>query len=87
MTRSIKWLWPRDLLRFTIAAILLVPVRVDEGETSLAPAFMVAAFDVLTKGLEAAQRAGIPILVTLFFGLIIISISNFRRLIKGHKVL
>lgn len=55
---SRSWpLFPRQALRFIVACIVLVPVEVEAGKELLAPAFIVAIFEVVTKGGDGAVPA------------------------------
>lgn len=59
--------WPNGFVAMLVllaAALLLTPAYPREGVETLAPAFIVAVFQLLTEGLEAAQHALKPLAVT-----------------------
>ena len=64
------------------AALLLTPAYPKEGVTTLAPALIVAAFQVLTYGLEGAQHALRPLALMLAAAVVIallLRLTVFRR--------
>lgn len=65
MTRPIPWLWCKEILRALVATLLLWPAVVIEGDSFLAPAFIVTGFDFLAGGPAAALRAGQPLLIAV----------------------
>lgn len=64
------------------AALMLTPAYPDDGITTLAPALVVAGFQLLTEGVEAAEHAlrplgtavGVAVAVSL-----LLSLTLFRR--------
>lgn len=68
------------LLVLVGAALLLTPAYPHEGVTTFAPALVVAAFQLLTAGPEAAQHAfrplvfalGLAVFVSLFLWLVLL---------------
>lgn len=62
------WRW---LLLLTGLALLLTPAYPYEGVDTLAPALIVAAFQFLTAGPEAAQHALRPLAAALVFALLL----------------
>lgn len=69
LTKSIPWVYAKNVLRLIASAILLVPVRVPDTEAFWAPAWIVGALELIFGGLEAfipvAQVLLIAIGVTL----------------------
>lgn len=71
------WIW---LLVLVGAALLLTPAYPHEGIATLAPALVVAAFQLLTAGPDAAQHAfrplavalGLAVLITLFLRFVLL---------------
>lgn len=57
MTRSLSRFF-KGLLRGFVAVALFTPWYVDKNQDYLAPAGLVTLYDALTKGAEAAYRAG-----------------------------
>jgi hypothetical protein len=60
--RGARW-GTRCLLVFPLAALLLTPAYYEAGADTLAPALVVAAFQWLSHGPEAAAHATRPLLV------------------------
>ncbi|KAA1193483.1 hypothetical protein F0M18_06510 [Pseudohalioglobus sediminis] len=59
--------WPNGwtaLVVALVAALMLTPAYPREGAQTLAPALVVAGFQTATEGVEAAQHAIRPLLVT-----------------------
>jgi len=64
LTRDmVSWLYVRQLLRLSIAILLLTPYFVDESGDYLAPAWAMAGLDMLFSGVTAFWRAGGPLLI------------------------
>lgn len=67
------WLWTarlrsgdlRLLLRLGVLVFLIVPWHVSPEDDSLAPAWIMAAFEGIFEGGEAFWRAGTPLLAAL----------------------
>lgn len=63
--RPVRW-GTRCLVTLPLAALLLTPAYIAAGATTFAPALVVAAFQWLSAGPEAAEHALRPL--ALFFG-------------------
>ena len=64
------------------AALLLTPAYPREGATTLAPALLVAVFQVVTDGLEGARHALRPLALSLAAAVvlaILLRLTVFRR--------
>jgi len=59
----ITWFYVRQLLRLSVATLLLTPYLVNESSSYLAPAWTVAGLDILFSEAGAFWRAGGPLLV------------------------
>lgn len=70
LRRSWRPVW-RWLLLFTGLALLLTPAYPYEGVDTLAPALIVATFQLLTAGPEAAQHALRPLAVAVALALLL----------------
>ncbi len=70
LRRSWRPVW-RWLLLLTGLALLLTPAYPYEGVDTLAPALIVAAFQLLTAGPEAAQHALRPLAAALALALVL----------------
>lgn len=58
-------------------ALLLTPAYPGEGVDTLAPALVVAAFQILTEGVEAAEHALRPLLAMLGLALLLTLLLRF----------
>ncbi|QIB67336.1 hypothetical protein [Kineobactrum salinum] len=70
------------LLALGGAALLLTPAYPYQGVSTLAPALVVAAFQLLTAGVDAASHALRPLAVTLALAVvvtIVLRLSLWRR--------
>ncbi len=70
------------LSSLVLAALLLTPAYPGPGVTTLAPALVVAGFQLMTEGLEAARHAVRPLLFVLaigFFISLLLQILVFRK--------
>ena len=80
MLRGARW-GVRCLVTFPLAALLLTPAYIEAGAETLAPALVVAAFQWLNDGAEAAAHATRPLLVftalALAIGLLAFVLSLF----------
>jgi hypothetical protein len=64
LTGFIPWSWPRRVLRTFLFALFLTPVKAYPDVGFLAPAWVVAAFELFQPSSElGALRALVPILV------------------------
>lgn len=64
------------------AALLLTPAYPKEGVTTMAPALIVAAFQLVTDGLEGARHALRPLALTLAVAVVLallLRLTVFRR--------
>lgn len=89
---SRSWpLFPRQALRFIVACIILVPVEVETGTELLAPAFIVAIFEVVSKGGEGAVPALsalvlATIIALLVYGAWLAGKYFYRKKVRGRVV-
>jgi hypothetical protein len=75
------------LVVLLLAALLLTPAYPKEGVTTMAPALVVAAFQILTKGVDAAQHALRPLIFMSGLAIVvalILSVTVFR-VRRPHK--
>jgi hypothetical protein len=78
--------WLSYSLRALMAALILTPWYANTQGETLAPALMVATLDAITIGSEAAIRAGVPLVMALFFAEILATILWFaHRRKKTHQ--
>ena len=73
----------RKILCAVMACILLTPWFSLEGESLLAPAFMVVAFEALSNGMEGALRGAFPILASILIVLVLMTIIHLT--FSGRK--
>lgn len=85
MTRGFGWLWLRDVIRSSVAIALLIPIKVDASGSELAPAFIVFAFDSLTKGIEEGERAGLPIMICLIIVTLALTVYHLFQFIGRRR--
>lgn len=74
-----SWL---TLLVLTGAALLLTPAFPEPGMNTLAPALIVAAFQLMTSGAEAARHALLPLGVMVALAIVVtllLRVFLFRR--------
>jgi hypothetical protein len=84
-----RWLllrWPlrfRALLLLPLAALLLTPAYITADADTMAPALVVAAFQSLTNGVDAAMHAIRPLAVftaaALLAGVLLVAAAALRR--------
>ena len=75
-------LYMRQLLRLSVATLLLTPYLVDESSIYLAPAWIMASLDMLFSGVTAFWRAGGPLLI-IWCAIVLL----YYLLIVAHKVM
>lgn len=71
LTSAVAWSQLRQVLRALIVMLLFTPWTLEGQPQFWAPAFIVASLDALSDGVQAASRAGIPLLVAELVGLIV----------------
>lgn len=65
-----------SLVVLLVAALLLTPAYPKAGVTTMAPAFVVAAFLIATEGVEAAEHAIRPLVFMSGMGVVITLVLN-----------
>lgn len=65
MTRNIKSVELRMVLRLLVAVLFFMPYPLEPGSTLWAPALIMCLFDGMLEGPESMYRTGIPMLVAL----------------------
>ncbi len=86
------WLrrWPSGLVALLVllgAALLLTPAYPREGVTTVAPALIVAGFQMFTEGVESAQHALRPLATMSAVAVVLallLSFTVFRRRAKAE---
>jgi hypothetical protein len=81
------------LVVLVLAALLLTPAYPKEGVTTMAPALIVAAFQIFTRGLDAAQHAlrplifmsGLAIVITLLLSVTVFRTRRTRKPMRGKS--
>ncbi len=73
MTRKIKWVEVRAVLRICATVVVLVPWYSDTEGTYLSPAWIVSLLEGIFEGPDAFWRAGTPLIVALILTLILSS--------------
>ena len=75
--------WSTLPLLLPVAALLLVPARVAEDQSMLAPAFIVAVFDELSGEPDGWTRAGVYVVIglaaTLLASVVWLVVGGWRR--------
>jgi len=79
MTRGIKGVSYRDLLRGLMAVILLTPWFAGDSQEFFAPAIMVLGMDVLLDGTRNGLKGGVVLLVATFLMLLVLLVLRFAR--------
>lgn len=74
----------RLLLLLAGAALLLTPAYPQEGVDTLAPALVVAAFQILTDGVDSAMHALRPLAAMLALALVLTLLLRFT-LFRGSR--
>ena len=85
--RSWRPFWA-TLVVLIMAALLLTPAYPGPGVATLAPALVVAGFQLMTEGPEAAQHATKPLLFMLGAGstiALLLQVLVFRRRGRAHR--
>ena len=75
----------RLLLLLAGAALLLTPAYPQEGVDTLAPALVVAAFQILTDGVDSAMHALRPLAAMLALALVLTLLLRFTLLLGSRK--
>lgn len=79
--RRMRWRECAYVLECWLLALLFTPWYVMDDQNILAPALMVFALDIVTVEPAAGVRALVPLVMALFFGLIVAGLmSAFRRM-------
>lgn len=81
-TRCISSADLRQVLRIIAPTMLLVPWFTGQGSSYLAPAWLMAAFELIFQGPQAFWRAGAPLLITL---LVVLVLAIAIRLATGMR--
>lgn len=71
LTAGVGWIQLRQVLRVLVLMLLFTPWTLEGQPQFWAPAFIVASLDALGNGIDAASRAGIPLLAAELVGLIV----------------
>ena len=66
----------RKILCAVMACLLYTPWFSLEGESLLAPAFMVVMFEGLSSGMEGALRGAFPILASILIVLVLLTVIH-----------
>lgn len=74
LTRKITFSALRHLLQLVAAILMVTPYYADPQQPYLAPALIMALLEGIFEGPEAMWRAGIPLLATLFCGIVLLVI-------------
>ncbi|MFV8817396.1 hypothetical protein [Haliea sp. E17] len=77
--------FPSLLLVLLSAALLLTPAYPKEGVTTFAPALVVAAFQYMTAGAEAAQHALRPLVAASLVALLLAVLLRFTVLRRARQ--
>ena len=76
-----------NFLRMVAAVILFTPAfHTMDGNTAMAPAFIISAGELLTNGPKAAMMGVVPLMGALFVGALLLTIQalwNSRKSAKG----
>jgi len=76
----------RRLMLSLVSVFILMPWYVSEGQSYLAPAFLVALLDAVTESVQQASRAGVPLLAGLILCVFINVLASWLlRLINPEK--
>lgn len=67
----------RRLMMVLVGIFILMPWYVSEGQTHLAPAFLVTLLDAITESPQQASRAGVPLLLGLIAGVLITALTGW----------
>jgi hypothetical protein len=82
MTRTLPWLFLKRVIRVSVMVVLFMPWFSYSEQDYLAPAYLIAAFEVLAQGSDKWSRAGVPMLSALslaFVLTIIFSIAGKKQ--------
>lgn len=79
ITRFDRAIWASYSLRAVAIAIIFTPWYSDPEGSGMAPALMVAALDAITGGFEAAFRSFVPLILAIFFGLLLAGVLSFVK--------
>ena len=71
ITKPIPWQQLRQILRVIMVMLLFTPWSLEGQAQFWAPAYMVVVLDAVGGGIDAASRAGVPLLVAQLVGLIV----------------
>ncbi len=71
LTKPIKWSEPKAVLRLVVGVFLFFPWYSDNQHQYLSPAWIVSLIEFLFEGTNAFWRAGLPLLMAVFFILLL----------------
>ena len=79
VTRFERAIWASYSLRAVAIAVAFTPWYSNSQDSRMAPALMVAALDAITGGFEAAFRSFVPLVLAVFFGLLLAGAMSFFK--------
>lgn len=85
LTRSIPWLYFKQVLRLIVSAILLVPVQIPETDALWAPAWVVGVLELIFAGPEGFMPIGLMLLVAVAIALCVYIVLLFAAAIIRTK--
>lgn len=87
LTRFELAIWTSYSLRAVAIAVIFTPWYSNSQDSVMAPALMVAALDAITGGFEAAFRSFVPLVLAVFFGLLLAGAMSFVKKKRNSKLL
>jgi hypothetical protein len=83
--RRMPWRELAYVLECWLLALLFTPWYVMDGQNILAPALMVFALDIVTVEPAAGVRALVPLVMALFFGMIVAGVLSVLYRVRRRK--
>ncbi len=85
ITRGVRWRRTRRTSRALVAVLLLTPINIVEGESWLAPAYLVGAYDWVLGQNERALEAGMYLAWAFAILITVILLESVLRRLLGME--